>query len=68
MTLTDRVGTIPIVVEEIGLLDMKALVKEIYYNAKYVAKYHPCFFGAVVALDITLLALGLYGLTVLMGW
>lgn len=47
---------------------MKAFVKEIYNNAKYVAKYHPWFFGTVVALDIALLALGLYGLSVLMGW
>ena len=47
---------------------MKALVKQSYDNAKFVAKHHPCFFGAVVALDITLLAFGLYGLTVLMGW
>lgn len=47
---------------------MKALIKESYNNAKYVAKYHPWVFGAVVALDITILVLGLYGLSVLMGW
>ena len=47
---------------------MKALIKQSYDNAKFVAKYHPWFFGTVIALDITLLVLGLYGLSVLMGW